>query len=212
MPSDTATDDQSPEQTELTVLVHGFGLHRWLLRPLARRLQRLGHDTYIWNYCSLFGMLGLHAQILRAHLELRADYTDKIHLVAHSMGSLIVRMALADEPLPALGRVVLLAPPNAGSPVARVFGPLLRPVCPIVDQMSDSPDSPVHKIAALEGVEIGIIAARFDPLVPHANTELAGQADHVSLSASHTSMLFQASVARQIDAFLTTGRFVRDPR
>lgn len=211
MPSDAAIDEQLPEQNDLTLLIHGFGLHRSLMWPLARRLERLGHTTRIWDYCSLIGALEQHARRLRTYLDDLAHDVRPIHLVAHSMGSLIVRLALADGPQPALGRVVLLAPPSAGSPVARMFGPLLHPFCPIIDQMSDSPDSSVHKIAALAGVEFGIIAARFDPLVPHANTELAGRADFLTLAASHTSLLFQASVAHQIDAFLSTGHFAHEP-
>jgi len=123
------------------------------------------------------------------------------------MGAIIVRLALSNGPPPHLGRVVLMAPPNHGSPVARFLAPFACPICPVVSELSSRPDSLVNHIEPLDGVQVGVIAARFDWLVPLTNTILDGQTDHICLTATHNSLLFQPAVARNVHAFLSTGRF-----
>lgn len=51
------------------------------------------------------------------------DPGKRIHLVAHSIGALVVREYLARGKPERLGRVVLLAAPNQGSPIAE---PLMK--------------------------------------------------------------------------------------
>jgi pimeloyl-ACP methyl ester carboxylesterase len=145
-------------------------------------------------------------------LKQLADRCDLLHVVAHSMGAIVVRLAMRGERLPHLGRLVLIAPPNRGTPVARLFGPLLRPVCPAVAELSNSADSFVNQIGACDGLQVGVIAARYDLTVPRSSTLLDGQTDHICLAGTHNSLLFQQTTAAQVHAFLSTGRFNAGPK
>lgn len=194
---------------ELVVLVHGFAANRLLMSYLERRLRRSGYATFNWGYGSFLGSLEKHARRLQDALKNAADKADILHLVAHSMGTSVARLALSHERLPTVGRLVLLAPPNRGCPAARVVGPLCRRLCPALSQLSDRPDSLINQMAPPQDVSCGVISARFDWLVPQASTHLSGQADHICISGTHSSLLFQPETARQIGSFLSTGMFSR---
>ncbi|MEI5710433.1 hypothetical protein WB401_46110, partial [Streptomyces brasiliscabiei] len=48
-----------------------------------------------------------------------------------------------------------------------------------------------------------------DGTVTVEETKIAGMTDHIAISTTHTSMLFNHSVAEQIDHFLRYNRFRR---
>jgi alpha-beta hydrolase superfamily lysophospholipase len=192
---------------ELVVLVHGLAAGPSWMRPLARFLERQGYRTHCWRYASLTGSLQVHARRLREVLGDCMARATPVHLVAHSMGSIVTQLALAGRSWPDLGRVVLLAPPNHGSPVARLLAPFARRLCPVVAELSSHPASLVRRMKPPCGVQVGTIRARYDLLVPGSSTMLDGQQDSICFRATHTSLLLQRSVARQVHAFLATGRF-----
>ncbi len=200
-------ESESGKGEELVVLVHGFGSKKFWMWFLKRRLEQFGYSTYNWGYSSFFGSLDGRARRLCELLEEIDSSGKMIHLVAHSMGGIIVRLALSHYRVRNLGRVVLLAPPNQGTPVARLIAPILRPLCPVVAEVSSKPDSFVHQMNGAEGIAMGIIGGRFDATVPLSRTFLEGQTDHVCLPATHTSLLVQPSAARLVHAFLSTGSF-----
>lgn len=75
--------------------------------------------------------------------------------------------------------------------------------------MSDHDNSFVSRLPSPNFVDIGIIAARFDALVPVASTHLDGERQHVILNATHNSLLLSRTAANHILAFIATGRFER---
>ena len=200
-------DADSNVRDELVVLIHGLASKRFWMRPLEQRIRRHGYNTYNWGYRSLRRSLHYHADRLRQELEQRASQTQRIHIVAHSMGAIITRLVLSPLPSDNIGRVVFLAPPNHGSPVARFFGPLVRPVNPTMSEISSRSDSVVNRIGRLNDVTTGVIGARFDMLVPWSSTILEGQTDRILLPATHNSLLIQYSSFKQILAFLAHGAF-----
>ena len=87
---------------------------------LAAVLQRddFGHELFPYDWRKPLGLstAALKNLILKLHAE---NGNRSVHLVAHSMGGLMVRAALmahGDELWPALGRVVFIATPHFGSP------------------------------------------------------------------------------------------------
>ena len=201
--------NDSTRQREVVFLLHGIGAHRWMMSPLARRLVEAGYDVNNWGYPSVLGCIEDHAERLAEALA-DVEHNDpeaKIHIVAHSMGSIVTRVALAQQAPVNLQRVVFLGPPHRGSPVASFFGPWLRPVCRPIDQLAAREDSYVNSLAVFDRAEFGVIAASFDLLVPLESTHLTGERDHITVRAMHSGLMFRADVAQLVCNFLRGGRF-----
>ncbi len=69
----------------------------------------------------------------------------------------------------------------------------------------------MNQLARTSDIEIGIIAARFDGLVPIKNTHLPNEKDHVVVNATHNSLLLSKSVSDLIARFLKHGAFEGSP-
>lgn len=196
---------------EAVVLVHGLAAPRWVMSRLGRSLTRDGYRVKNWGYPSIRSSVATHARSLRDMLQRMGDEEfTRTHLVTHSMGGMVARCLLADQPPDRIGRVVMLAPPNHGSPVARRLAPYLRFFCRTLGELSDEPGSFVRRLAEPDGFEIGIIAAAADAVVPLPNTRLACQRDHIVLPGRHGLLPLRRDTGRQVLAFLRTGQFERN--
>ncbi|MEM6329766.1 MAG: hypothetical protein AAF790_05910 [Planctomycetota bacterium] len=194
---------------ELVVLTHGIASTRWVMLPLAWRMRRRGYRVRLLGYYSLTGSNRRLGRWLAKNVR-RLDATGKysrIHLVVHSMGSIVTRCALEEEMPASLGRVVMLGPPNGGSHMAtflqRVYwfsGPLM--------ELRDQPDSFVNRLPpAPAGVDIGVLAAKHDNVIALERTHLPGQADHRVVNTWHTGVLWRRETADLAANFLQHGRF-----
>jgi hypothetical protein len=192
---------------DYVLVIHGYSGIRLWMHPICSRLQSRNFRVSSWGYHSVFGSIGKHATELHQHLTGSLAQESRLHIVAHSMGAIVVRSALAMSTISNLGRVVLLAPPNTGTPVARhamfFAGPMRNPA----KDLSDHHDSYVNRLPSLDSIEIGVVAARYDTLVPVANTHLAGQSEHIVLNATHNSLLLSRTAANLTSSFLATGQF-----
>jgi alpha-beta hydrolase superfamily lysophospholipase len=199
---------ESPPR-EHVLLVHGFLAHRVLLALLAGRLRQDGFHAQTWGYQNMFCSLMVHAHRFAEKLaELDADpQVDRLHCVGHSMGGIICRAALAQFRPQKLGRLVMLASPNRGSPVATAtahsVGRVLRPV----RELATTADSLVNKLPPPTGFDVGVIAARHDALVTEESTKVDAPHDHAVVPTWHTGLLFRRDTAVLVSSFLRTGSF-----
>ena len=159
--------------------------------------------------------------------EFAAQRDGPLHIVTHSLGGLVARSLILEHRPAQLGRVVMLAPPNAGSEIAdllyltRLNRLFLGPVGPQVRTARLIED---EQLLGEVDFDLGIIAGSrpLDPLFPRlmmprpndgkvtvAATQVAGMADHIVLPVSHTLMMYDRRVVAQAMAFLADGRFVR---
>ncbi len=201
----------SPPVRDLVVLTHGLASTKWLLVPLASRLRRRGFDTHLHGYFTLRGSnRDLGAQFSRRLHALADRHPGRtIHVVAHSMGSIVTRCALQSGVPENLDRIVMIGPPNRGSHVARKLTPVYGWFTTTLVELSDLPDSFVNRLPRTVGErEVGIVAAGRDNVVRAESTLLDDHADHVTLNSLHTSILWRQQTADHVAQFLRTGRFV----
>jgi len=195
---------------ETVVLIHGLGGNRSVMYPLAQRLAAMGYRTLNWGYWSYLGRIEKHATRLARRIEMIAEEgdTETIHFAAHSLGSLLVRAMLNEAHLEKAGRAVFLAPPSRGSPVATRVRPYVRWIVPVVDQLSDRDDSYVNGLPrTVDGIEVGVLTAARDILVPLELTRLDGVADEHMLDCRHATIVWQPETAGLVDRFLREGTF-----
>ncbi len=198
---------------EAVVLVHGLGRTTRCFSSLEKALGDAGFRAISWGYESFSGTFETHARRLAADLaKLDADESvSRVHCVGHSLGAIVVRAALLEKKPAKMGRCVQLAPPNRGSVAARRLAPLFGRLVPVLPELSDEAGSAVRDLGVPEGVEIGVVVARYDHLVREEGTRLpgegAGAADTLVVDGTHTFLMNRPDVIAATIRFLRTGRF-----
>lgn len=191
--------------------------------PVSRALRKAGFATTALGYRSRDWPLDRIVETLSRRIA--GIPGDRIHVVGHSMGGLVAQAVSKRLDSRRLGNIVMLAPPAQGSELVdllRRFRLDRLAIRHAADLLAPQPAA--HVAATLGDVDfpLGIIAGnrsgrllrRMLPL-PHdgrvsvAATHLVGEADHITLPVSHTAMLLNAELHRQVIAFLRSGRFDR---
>jgi triacylglycerol lipase len=214
-----------PDGAEPVIVVHGLGRTAASMSVLEYRLENEGYRVVSFSYPSRSEPIGTLVDLLAEEVDrCCAAETETVHFVTHSMGGVLVRSYLADQP-PHRGRVVMLSPPNQGSELIDTFedSPLLRlTLGPAAEELgTDSTD-----IAARLGpvrFSLGVITGdvSFNPLyswlipgpddgkVGVDNARVAGAADFLVLPATHTFIMNRTDAADATIHFLRNGRFQR---
>jgi pimeloyl-ACP methyl ester carboxylesterase len=188
---------------------------------LRRRLTPHGLSVTEFGYPSVTGSLPENARALAEYVDGLA--CERLHLVGHSLGGVLIRAMLDQYAPPHLKRVVCLGSPLRGSVTAarlarwpggdRVLGRCMVELrrrggfdaWPLsVEAGSIAGDLPFGV-----GRLFGPFAEPNDGTVAVAETKVAGLRDHVVLRVSHTALLWSTQVAEQVEHFLLHGRFRR---
>lgn len=192
------------------------------MTAMAVAARRRGYRVINWHYPSKRRSIAENAQAFAREVAPRLGGTSAVHFVTHSLGGIVVRQFLSAHPLPNLGRVVMLAPPNRGSEVADVLqrSRCLARIEPVRELGTGKGSVPLALPAA--SFPVGVIAgsrshiplfARWmknapnDGVVAVERTKLAGMADFVVLPRTHTFLAWSPDAIRQTFGFLARGRF-----
>lgn len=186
------------------------------MAPLCRRLRAKGYRVWNWGYRSLWQTIEQHAEAFRVALEECDEdpQVDRLHVVAHSMGSIVLRVALQKYQPQKLKRIVMLCPPNRGSHAAARFSPWMGWLSTTLTEISDHPHSYVNRLneSVDPRYEMGVIRAARDFVVPHESTELGGVREYIQLPGMHSSVVIRAGTAEAVHRFLQQGSFQKtDP-
>ena len=208
---------------EDVVLLHGLGRSPRVMSPLASDLARAGYRVHNLDYPSTRATPDELVEYLHREISACCAWSGRVHFVTHSLGGVLVRAYLAAHPMPQLGRVVMLAPPNHGSEYVDVAGDwrLFRVVLgPTAAQLGTAATSLPNRLPRAD-FEVGVIAGNgsINPLggalIPGASdgtvslvsTRLDGMSDWIVLPVSHTFIMRNAETTRQTLEFLREGHF-----
>ncbi len=107
------------KKSETVILVHGLWMTGTEMRVLGGRLEESGFRVRYFRYRSWRGGLAQAAGALREFVE--ATEGERMHLVGHSLGGVVIAKMLDEVPLSRPGRVAMLGSPMRGSAAARIM-------------------------------------------------------------------------------------------
>jgi hypothetical protein len=188
-------------------------------------LKGIGYDVVNVDYPSTESTIEELTEMAIPPAVAACKNARKIHFVTHSMGGILVRYYLkhtAHRPIN-LGHVVMLGPPNKGSPIVDKLGNL--PGFELWNgvagkQLGTGPTSLPNTLGPVD-FSLGVIAGSNsispifstlidgddDGKVSIESTKVAGMADHIVLNVTHTFMMNSPSVFKHVTEFLREGHF-----
>jgi triacylglycerol lipase len=223
----------SPERTlgQCVVLLHGLARTYHSMDKMQTALTRAGYLTVNLNYPSRKEKIeDLAAKYIPLALSQCRQFNPfAIHFVTHSLGGIVVRMAIKQNRPKRLGRVVMLSPPNRGSVVvdhlkkrwyyAWLNGPAGR-------QLATTQDSIPNQLGPVDfpvGIITGDRHAFFDKWltsyfkgpndgkVSVKRAKVDGMTDFLVVHATHPFIMNSEEVQSETIHFLKTGAFTHQP-
>jgi triacylglycerol lipase len=216
------------EGCECVVLLHGLARTEKSLLKLEHCLEDEGFCIVNIGYPSREKTIQeLSVDVIPLAIEhCRKLNASRIHFVTHSMGGILVRYYLEHNEVQELGRVVMLSPPNSGSEVvdklrdARILKWINTPAA---EQLGTEPGS-LPKALGSPNYEVGIVTGDrsinliFSILIPGSDdgkvsvesARLRGIKDFLIVHSTHSFIMNDEKVIRQVLAFIRNGVFERD--
>ncbi len=213
-----------PDNGESVVVVHGLGRSPTSMKLLVSRIEDAGYSVMNFGYPSTTQPIEELSALLGAELgESFGEGAGDVHFVTHSMGGVLVRSYLAQQPEPHSGRVVMLSPPNQGSEIIDAFADsaLLRNVLgPAGMKLGTEPGGVASELGPVRfslGVITGdrslsplgswLIPGPDDGKVAVERAAVEGSADFLVVHATHTFIMNRRDVAEEVVHFLENGEF-----
>ena len=213
---------------QCVILLHALARTTYSMSTMATYLERAHYVVINSEYPTTKKSIESLAEENLATMiaACRQHHTRKINFVTHSIGGLVLRAYLYKHPLRNLGRIVMLAPPNHGSPLAdllqnnwlfnKIAGPAGR-------ELTTTESGARFPLTRTKPYEIGIIAGNFsfnpfskmifhednDGKVGVSSTRIPGMTDFLVLPVSHMFMPQNPVAIREVDHFLHYGKFAR---
>jgi pimeloyl-ACP methyl ester carboxylesterase len=194
------------------------------MAKMERALDIAGYEVHNVSYPSRKGSVEDLARQVRASIVARCSGDRPVNVVAHSLGGILLRWIQAYDPLPRVGRVVMLSPPNHGSEVVDVLGnwklfawlngPAGRQLGTGAEGMPSQLGAPEFEFGILTGdrsinwVLSRMIPGKDDGKVSVASAQLEGMRDFRVLPTAHPFIMKHRAAIAATLSFLEHGRFV----
>jgi len=211
--------------TEYVVLLHGMFRSAIAMQPAEVFLKDKGFKVINMSYPSTqYDIETLVQDHLAPQIKtLEENGAKEIHFVTHSMGGILVRHYLKNNPMPTLGRVVMLSPPNKGTELTNLFADTQwykNKIGPAGKQLNPSDNSWVNQLGSVD-FELGVIAGNYngnfitswllpgpdDGVVSVESMKVKGMADLLLVSEKHFNIRRFIPALQQSVYFIENGRF-----
>ena len=217
------------KKKEYVFLLHGLGRTSYSMRKLEKNLHGQGYTVINFKYDSTDNTIEDIVKQLEEEIKKKCvKRKRKIHFVTHSLGGILVRYYLKDRKDERIGRVVMIAPPNQGSELAdwlkeHTFN-LYEWVTGAAGQQLGTDEESIPLQMGDVDFELGIIAGDKslnpfysskipgpdDGKVSVESTKIEGMKDFLLLHESHSFIMNDKEVIRQVIFFLENGKFNKD--
>lgn len=208
-------DNYNPK---LVILIHGLAGHNWTFRDMKPAIADAGLQVNHWNYASTRGSLTDH--VAAFHKMMNAmEGINEVQFVAHSLGGLLLRKALADEGQPWRRRIkvkqlIMIATPNQGAVLAArfkdsewfqyLFKGAGQDLTPGYTKTIPLPTMPYHLIAGqLEGEGNKKIPGPDDGVVAVSSVAIKSGDKPIIVKANHMSIMVDEGVVDYVIKILT---------
>ena len=212
---------------ECVIVLHGMGRTKYAMRKVEQELREDGYTVWNQSYPSTKKSIEdlANEHISKGLMVCRRAGARKIHFVTHSLGGILVRYYLQDNPIENLDKIVMLSPPNKGSEIAdnlrdlKVYQWMMGPAGQQLGTGANSLPNTLSKIDATIGIITGKSSSDpwFSPFIPGEDdgkvsvqsAKLEEMSDFLVVEAGHTFIMSNRSVLEQIRYFLKKGTFKR---
>jgi len=206
-------------------LIHGFGGLGLEMEKIRQNLHEKGFNTEIYIYKSLIE--DVDSVSINLIQTIQKEMPDSISFVTHSMGALVVRAMYEKldsiSGFPFVHRIVMIAPPNNGSPVADFFSQfkfVKHIIGPNINNLTTNKITGAAKYP-IPNCEVGLIAGSFgskrgynvfinadnDGVLIPENTKMGIEKDILFVKSGHVELLFNKKVILNVNNFLKYGKF-----
>lgn len=210
-------------KSNCVILIHGLGRTKSSMKKLEKKLKRNNYKVINWSYSSLTKDLTELAFELYTKHEIAKISHDKIFFVTHSLGGIIVRRMMSIFNINKLDGMVMIAPPNNASSIAKYFlkNKLIKTVVgPSCYELGDSdylqktcsiPKDNTMVIAGTKSLSIinpnswisqSILEKPHDGTISVKETKLPHMDKFFSVKASHTNIMKNHIVIKESINFL----------
>lgn len=208
------------------VLVHGYNKNSADMVPMQTYLGQFGYHAELVDLPLTFHPIDYGASMLEKTLKeiiRNIPETEKIHLVGHSTGGLVIRSVLTNTEIKSsVDRCVLIATPNYGSELADLAASFSQIFLDLFGTLESLQTDNVKELEPLEslGIEIAGIAGsksnlklgkllegENDGRVTVKSAKVEGLKGFITLPYGHKEIHKQEITARLVDKFLRTGSF-----
>lgn len=195
------------------LLLHGYGANSSYWFSAARALTAVGFPVHAFDCQLLRHDIPAAAALCvdRSRKLMRAHGVDRIHLVGHSAGGIVLRHAVQLDGLHEASTAVTVAAPHRGAMLARCApGPTarqLRPGSDLLAALAAAPAAPGTRFVSYHSNMDVIVPGRAAMLL---RPDLAA-VNHLVKDVGHLSVLYSEDFHRSLaeELLITEGRIVR---